>query len=201
MTIGLSDEDRELRDSVRGWAARHSTPPAVIREAVEAKTETRPQYWDSLAELGMLGLHLPEEVGGAGFSLLETGIVAEELGRAMVPGPFLPTVIVSAVLNAAGRTDDLAGLADGSLSGAVSLQPGRLRITRDGDTRHPVRHVESSARWPDRATCSCSPPPTTVSSRSSLCTATGWSFAICPATTWVRRKRRGRGRRPAARHQ
>ncbi|MFD6673411.1 acyl-CoA dehydrogenase [Rhodococcus zopfii] len=133
MTIGLSDEDRELRDSVRGWAARHSTP-AVIREAVEAKTETRPQYWDSLAELGMLGLHLPEEVGGAGFSLLETGIVAEELGRAMVPGPFLPTVIVSAVLNAAGRTDDLAGLADGSLSGAVSLQPGRLRITRDGDT-------------------------------------------------------------------
>ncbi|WP_068166268.1 acyl-CoA dehydrogenase [Rhodococcus phenolicus] len=133
MTIGLSDEDRELRDSVRGWAARHATP-AVIREAVEAKVETRPQYWDSLAELGMLGLHLPEEVGGAGFSLLETAVVAEELGRAMVPGPFLPTVIVSAVLNAAGRTDDLAELADGSSSGAVSLQPGSLRITRHGDT-------------------------------------------------------------------
>ncbi|MGW0025475.1 acyl-CoA dehydrogenase [Rhodococcus sp. NPDC003383] len=133
MTIGLSDEDRELRDSVRGWAARHATP-AVIRDAVEAKTETRPQYWGSLAELGMLGLHLPEEVGGAGFTLLETAIVAEELGRAMVPGPFLPTVIVSAVLHAAGRTGELAGLADGALSGAVSLQPGGLRITRDGGT-------------------------------------------------------------------
>ncbi|MGW5071929.1 acyl-CoA dehydrogenase [Rhodococcus sp. NPDC004095] len=131
MTIGMSDEDRELRDSVRGWAARYATPE-VIREAVEAKVETRPQYWSSLAELGMLGLHLPEEVGGAGFSLLETAIVAEELGRAMVPGPFLPTVVVSEVLHEAGRNAELEGLADGSLFGAVALQPGDLRIVRDG---------------------------------------------------------------------
>ena len=83
MTIGLSDEDRELRDSVRGWAARYATP-AVIREADDAKAETRPAYWGSLAELGVLGLHLPEEVGGAGYTLVETAIVVEELGRAMV---------------------------------------------------------------------------------------------------------------------
>ena len=133
MTLGLSDEDRELRDSVRGWAARHATPD-VIRTAVEAKVEARPPYWSSLAELGMLGLHLPEEVGGAGFGLLETAIVAEELGRSMVPGPFLPTVIVSAVLNEAGRRTELGGLADGSLFGAVSLQPGELRVVRDGDS-------------------------------------------------------------------
>ncbi|SEM20791.1 acyl-CoA dehydrogenase, partial [Rhodococcus maanshanensis] len=131
MTIGMSDEDRELRDSVRGWAARHATP-TVIREAVEAKSENRPAFWGSLAELGLLGLHLPEEVGGAGYGLLETAIVAEELGRAMVPGPFLPTVIVSAVLNEAGRASELEGLADGSLFGAVALQPGGLRLVRDG---------------------------------------------------------------------
>ncbi|WP_241384149.1 acyl-CoA dehydrogenase [Rhodococcus sp. CH91] len=130
MTLGLSDEDRELRDSVRGWAARHATPE-VIRAAVEAEAESRPRYWGSLAELGMLGLHLPEDVGGAGFGLLETAIVAEELGRAMVPGPFLPTVIVSAVLNEAGRRTGLDGLADGSLLGAVSLEPGGLRIVRE----------------------------------------------------------------------
>ncbi|MDH6676990.1 alkylation response protein AidB-like acyl-CoA dehydrogenase [Rhodococcus sp. LBL1] len=133
MTIGLSDEDRELRDSVRGWAARHATP-TVIREAVEAKTETRPAYWGSLAELGMLGLHLPEEVGGAGYGLVELAIVTEELGRAMVPGPFLPTAVVSTVLNEAGRTAELAGLADGTLFGAVSLQPGGLKLVRDGGT-------------------------------------------------------------------
>jgi alkylation response protein AidB-like acyl-CoA dehydrogenase len=133
MTIGLSDDDRDLRDSVRGWAARHATPE-VIREAVEAKVETRPSYWASLAELGMLGLHLPEPVGGAGFGLLETAIVAEELGRAMVPGPFLPTVVVSAVLHEAGRTDALAALSDGSQFGGVTLQPGDLKVVRDGDT-------------------------------------------------------------------
>ncbi|UTT50115.1 acyl-CoA dehydrogenase [Rhodococcus gordoniae] len=133
MTLGLSDEDREIRDSVRGWAARHATAD-VIRTAVEAKTEARPPYWSSLAELGMLGLHLPEEVGGAGFGLLGTAIVAEELGRSMVPGPFLPTVIVSAVLNEAGRRTELDGLADGSLFGAVSLQPGDMRVVREGDS-------------------------------------------------------------------
>ncbi|MBM4525849.1 acyl-CoA dehydrogenase [Rhodococcus hoagii] len=131
MTIGLSDEDRELRDSVRGWAARHATP-TVIREAVEAKTETRPGYWGSLAELGMLGLHLPEEFSGAGYGLVELAIVTEELGRAMVPGPFLPTAVVSTVLNEAGRTAELEGLADGSLFGAVALQPGGLKLVRDG---------------------------------------------------------------------
>ena len=132
MTIGLTDEDRELRDSVRGWAARHATP-TVIRDAVEAKAETRPEYWGSLAELGMLGLHLSEENGGAGYGLLETAVVTEELGRSMVPGPFLPTVLVSAVLQEAGRTGELAALADGTLTGAVALQSGSLRIERDGD--------------------------------------------------------------------
>src|SRR6478735_8506775 len=131
MTIGLSEEDRDLRDSVRGWAARHATP-TVIREAVEAKAETRPAYWGSLAELGMLGLHLPEEVGGAGYGLVELAIVTEELGRSMVPGPFLPTAVVSAVLNEAGRTSELEGLADGTLFGAVALQPGALKLVRDG---------------------------------------------------------------------
>jgi alkylation response protein AidB-like acyl-CoA dehydrogenase len=133
MSIGLTDEDRELRDSVRGWAARHATPE-VIRNAVEAKSETRPEYWASLAELGVLGLHLPEEFGGADCGLLETAVVAEELGRAMVPGPFLPTVVVSAVLHEAGRTAELSGLADGTLFGAVALQTAGLAITRDGDS-------------------------------------------------------------------
>ncbi|MEV3976979.1 acyl-CoA dehydrogenase family protein, partial [Streptomyces sp. NPDC050698] len=76
MTIGLSEEDRDLRDSVRGWAARHATP-TVIREAVEAKVETRPQLWNGLAEQGLLGLHVAEEFGGAGYGLVELAIVVE----------------------------------------------------------------------------------------------------------------------------
>src|SRR5262249_57250244 len=84
-----------------------------------------PPFWAEAAALGWLGLHLPEEAGGSGFGLLEAVIVAEELGRALAPGPFVPTIIASAVINAAGRqglTEKyLPGLADGSLAGAGAL--------------------------------------------------------------------------------
>lgn len=131
MTMGLTEEERDLRDSVRGWAARTVTP-AVLREAVEAKTEQRPQFWASLADLGVLGLHLPEEVGGAGCGLVELAVATEELGRVLLPGPYLPTVLLGAVLHDAGHTPALSGLADGSTLGAVALQPGTLRLVRDG---------------------------------------------------------------------
>ncbi|MBC7304066.1 MAG: acyl-CoA dehydrogenase [Nocardia sp.] len=133
MGIELSADEHDLRDSVRGWAARHA-PPEVIRAAVDAKSEVRPTYWKSLADLGMLGLHLPEECGGAGVGLVELAIVTEELGRALVPGPFLPTVVVSTVLNEAGRRDELPYLADGSMFGALALAPGSLRLARAGGT-------------------------------------------------------------------
>ncbi len=51
-------------------------------------------------QLGWLGLHLPEEHGGSGYGLEELVVVVEELGRAVTPGPFVPTVIVSATLDA-----------------------------------------------------------------------------------------------------
>ncbi|MDV7243256.1 MULTISPECIES: acyl-CoA dehydrogenase [Rhodococcus] len=132
MTMGLTEEERDLRDSVRGWAARTVTPD-VLRQAAEAKTEQRPLFWNALAGLGVLGLHLPEEVGGAGCGLVELAVVAEELGRVLAPGPFLPTVVTSAVLNEGGHSGRLSGLADGSVLGAVSLQSGSLRISRHGD--------------------------------------------------------------------
>ena len=84
-----------------------------------------PPFWDDLVALGWLGLHLPEARGGSGFGLPELVVVVEELGRAVAPGPFVPTVIASAVLHAAAP-DELAdrlvpGLADGSVVGGVAL--------------------------------------------------------------------------------
>jgi alkylation response protein AidB-like acyl-CoA dehydrogenase len=128
--LGLADEHRALRDSVRELAARRITP-AVVRAAVDAKASELPPFWDELAAQGLLGLHLPEADGGAGYGLVEVAVVLEELGRAMAPGPFLPTVLVGAVLDAAGHRDHLAGLADGSLVGAVALEPGTLAVRRE----------------------------------------------------------------------
>ncbi|MFF4772713.1 acyl-CoA dehydrogenase [Microtetraspora fusca] len=129
MSIGLTEEHRALRDSVRALASRHVTPEAV-RRAVDAKKEELPEFWAVLAEQGLLGLHLPEEAGGAGYGLLELAVVVEELGRMIAPGPFLPTVLASSVLLRAGHRTHLAGLADGTTVGAVGLRPGTLALTR-----------------------------------------------------------------------
>ncbi|KAB2339952.1 acyl-CoA dehydrogenase [Actinomadura rudentiformis] len=135
MAIGLTEEHEALADSVRGFAERN-IPATVVRAALEADEETRPSFWPALAEQGLLGLHLEEEHGGQGFGLLELAVVVEELGRAAAPGPFLPTVLASAVVNvssnAKARGELLPLLAEGEKTAAVALS-GSLTGRRDGD--------------------------------------------------------------------
>ncbi|XRQ15732.1 acyl-CoA dehydrogenase [Actinomadura welshii] len=134
MAIGLTEEHEALADSVRGFAERN-IPATAVRAALEADKETRPDFWPALAEQGLLGLHLDEEHGGQGFGLLELSVVLEELGRAAAPGPFLPTVLASAVIDASSnakvRAELLPALADGSKTAAVALD-GDLTGRRDG---------------------------------------------------------------------
>ena len=123
MAIGLTEEHEALHAAVRGWAERHVTPD-VVRSALGAQAETGlPSFWRALAGQGLLGLHIPEEHGGQGAGLVELAVALEELGARSAPGPFLPTVLASAVLLASGaikaRDELLPGLADGSRVGAV----------------------------------------------------------------------------------
>jgi len=132
MALGLTEEHLELAAAIRGWAQRNC-PPEVMRAAANGPDSGSERYRESLrpglAEQGVLGLHLPEEHGGQGYGLPELAVALEELGRALVPGAYLPTVFASAALATADATADvtgklLAGLADGSAAGAVSLAPG-----------------------------------------------------------------------------
>ncbi|MCO5997672.1 acyl-CoA dehydrogenase [Actinoallomurus rhizosphaericola] len=159
MGIGLTEEHEELAASVRRFAERHA-PRTVVRDAVadeqgvvgrshgggeqgvvgrshEGGEQARPAYWAELAGQGLLGLHLPEEHGGQGFSVLELAVAVEEMGRALVPGPYVPTVLASAVIAAAdvppAHRELLPGLAEGTLTGAVCLAAGLTgRRTDDG---------------------------------------------------------------------
>jgi alkylation response protein AidB-like acyl-CoA dehydrogenase len=137
MGIGLIEEHEELAATVRRFTERHASR-AVVRAAVadEAVRESRPAFWAELAEQGLLGLHLPEEHGGQGFSVLELAVAVEEMGRALVPGPYVPTVLASAVIAAAdapkAHEELLRDLAEGTLTGAVCLATG-LTGRRDGD--------------------------------------------------------------------
>jgi 3-oxochol-4-en-24-oyl-CoA dehydrogenase len=124
MSIAITEDHRALGQTASDFLAKHDSRGAA-RVLLEAATETVPPFWDDLASLGWLGLHLPETRGGSGFGLPELVVVVEELGRAVTPGPFVPTVIASAVINEVG-SDDLAerllpGLADGSVLGGVGL--------------------------------------------------------------------------------
>ncbi|CAJ1507011.1 acyl-CoA dehydrogenase [[Mycobacterium] burgundiense] len=124
MGIALTDDHRELAGVARGFLTAQKAR-AAARELLDAPEETRPAFWSELAGLGWLGLHIGEEYGGSGFGLPELVVVLEELGRAVAPGPFVPTVVASAVIERTGsdaqKTRLLPGLIDGSVTAAVGL--------------------------------------------------------------------------------
>src|SRR3954471_18808470 len=133
MSIAISSDHVTLAETASDFLRRHDARGAA-RALLESAEEDPPEYWAELCALGWLGLHVPEEHGGSGFGLPELVVVIEELGRAVAPGPFVPTVIASAVLAAAAPQDLqarlLPGLADGSMLGAAALG-GEVEI-RDG---------------------------------------------------------------------
>jgi 3-oxochol-4-en-24-oyl-CoA dehydrogenase len=124
MSIAITEEHRALAQTVAGLLTKHQSR-AAARSLLGAQADALPGFWAELSGLGLLGLHIPEEHGGSGFGLPETLVVAEQMGRFLAPGPFVPTVVVSAVLAAAGPGDLqkrlLPALADGSVIGAVAL--------------------------------------------------------------------------------
>jgi hypothetical protein len=124
MSIAVTEDHRALAQTVADFLAKHQAR-AIARGLLESDEEPLPSFWSELAGLGLLGLHIPEELGGSGFTLSEVLVVAERLGRAVAPGPFVPTVITSALIATAAPEDLrarlLPGLADGSLIGAAAL--------------------------------------------------------------------------------
>jgi 3-oxochol-4-en-24-oyl-CoA dehydrogenase len=142
MSIAITDDHRALAETASGFLVKHGARGAA-RAMLEAPDERLPKFWADVAELGWLGLHVPEEYGGSGFGLPELTVVVEELGRAVAPGPFVPTVIASAIIAAGApaalRTRLLPGLADGSVIGAVALG-GSVEL-RDGAVHGPAGAV------------------------------------------------------------
>ena len=124
MDLELSEEQRELRDGVR-HVLSEQCPPALPR-AVHEQGETGAALWQQMVELAWPGIAIAEAQGGLGLGAVELCVVAEELGRAVAPGPFLATATHYApLLQAAGASDlaheRLARVAEGALTGTVAL--------------------------------------------------------------------------------
>jgi alkylation response protein AidB-like acyl-CoA dehydrogenase len=128
MAIGITEEHEELRQAVRRFVDAR-IPPAVPRAVVEGTAIGLPVFWDAIREPGWLGLHVSEAHGGAGYGLVEQAVVIEELGRACAPGPYLPTVLAAAILEAASNLPGscpaagalLSKLASGERTAALAL--------------------------------------------------------------------------------
>ncbi len=127
MDFGLTDDQREIQRTARELLTARSTPERV-REHGEAGREDD-QLWRELADLGWLGIALPEEYGGQDLGHVALSILCEELGRAVAPVSFLPTVLASTFIAAAGSDEQrsrwLPGLASGELRGAAG-GPGAI---------------------------------------------------------------------------
>lgn len=130
MPIALTDDHRELGDVARAFLLAQKARGAA-RELLDAEQETVPAFWAEMAGMGWLGLHVDERYGGSGFGLPELVVVIDELGRAVAPGLFVPTVVASAVIGAVGSDEQkarlLPGLIDGSVTAAAGFG-GALRI-------------------------------------------------------------------------
>jgi alkylation response protein AidB-like acyl-CoA dehydrogenase len=103
MNFGFSEEQEFLRTTAREFLTKEA-PMTAVRELMDDPRGYQPAIWAKMAELGWTGLLLPEEYGGAGLTLIDLIVVAEELGRALTPSPFFATLQGSlAVLH--GGTD------------------------------------------------------------------------------------------------
>ncbi|MGB1503983.1 MAG: acyl-CoA dehydrogenase [Acidimicrobiales bacterium] len=130
MSYAITDDHRSLADVARDLLATRDMS-AAHRATLGASTDRLPDHWNEIAELGWLGLHLSEEVGGAGYDLAELAVILFESGYAVAPGPLLSTVVVSSFLASTGADPSLLpGLASGEVIGGFGLG-GQLEVVDD----------------------------------------------------------------------
>ncbi len=132
MNFGFSDEQELLRTTARKFLENECTS-AFVRQRMEEPAGITDEFWAKLAEQGWLGLIYPEEYGGSGLGFVDLTVLMEEMGRAVMPGPFFSTVL-------------LGGLAILEAGSAEQKKAWLPRIAA-GEARATLAWTEPSARW------------------------------------------------------
>ena len=130
MALVLTEEQSMLRDSARGLIS-DKAPVSHLRGLRDAKDATgfSRELWKSFAEMGFSGLLVPEDFGGSGLGCVEAGIVMEEIGRTLMPSPFLSTAVLAASAlsrggSAAQKSEYLPKISAGGLLAALAVDEG-----------------------------------------------------------------------------
>ena len=125
MNFGLSDTQQHVKDAAREFFSKELPTPAV-RSLMESETAFDAALWEKIAQQGYTGLMFPEAHDGVGLGPVEMAAVLEEMGRALVPGPFVSAVLLAGtMLDAAGSEEQkkryLAPICRGEQRATVAL--------------------------------------------------------------------------------
>jgi alkylation response protein AidB-like acyl-CoA dehydrogenase len=124
MNFGFTEEQELLRDQVRRFM-QDACPMSEVRALMKSATGTSPSLWRQAAELGWLGLIIPERFGGIGLKWVDLTVVLEETGRGLCPLPIISQTLAAAALLRCGTDAQqqklLPALADGSRVGTLAL--------------------------------------------------------------------------------
>jgi alkylation response protein AidB-like acyl-CoA dehydrogenase len=138
MDIGFTEEQELLRDTARRFLESECNTKFVRQQMAEPAAVTD-EFWRKLSEQGWLGILYPEEEGGSGLGLVDLVVLMEEMGRAVMPGPFLSTVLLGgAVIGEAGtpaqRRQWVPRIAAGTAKAALAWTEPNLRWDAAGIT-------------------------------------------------------------------
>ena len=132
MDLGLDEAQQMLKNSARVFLEAEC-PDTYVREMEQDERGYTPELWQKMAEQGWLGLIVPEKYGGVGLTFLDLALLLEEMGKAMLPGPFFSTVVM------AGMTILDAGSEEQKQELLPRIAEGQLILT--------LALTEPSARW------------------------------------------------------
>lgn len=146
MDLSLNETQQMLKASAAGFL-RSECPYSLVREMEQDEAGYPPALWSRMVELGWTGLPFPEEHGGAGGGLMDLAVLLEEMGRALLPGPFFSTVVLGGLTVSGDGTDSqkrdiLPGICHGTTlmtlalteaGGSYHPQGIQLEARRDGD--------------------------------------------------------------------
>src|SRR6516162_7285918 len=150
MNFDFSDEQKQLRDAARKFLSEQC-PPQAVRTVLDGKVPYDKELWNGLAEMGFLGVAIPENYGGTGAGDLELCVIAEEMGRALAPVPFSSTVYLAAeaLLLAGGEAQKqkwLPAIARGDAIGTLALFEGKgnprqeaIKLSASGGTLNGIK--------------------------------------------------------------
>ena len=119
MQFGLSESQKILKDNARRFFSAEC-PITEVRRLMASDTAYDPHLWKKMAEQGFTGIIFPEEFGGLGLGKVELALLMEEMGYALVPGPFFSTVVLAgSLLDACASTEQKKKYLEPICSGAA----------------------------------------------------------------------------------